>query len=146
MFEQCWQTWLPDLPVALNYHPGWPEEASLETHLANTLPADRQRAFTQSGPHRADIKLQSHQGVIKDIFSRGQKKLLVTALLLAQGLDVYQTAEKSCLYLIDDIAAELDVNRRAQVLEVLDNISAQVFITSTDPIKTKLETNNIINL
>ena len=39
---------------------------------------------------------------------------------------------KTCIYLVDDLAAELDPARRVKILEVLKALQAQVFLTAVE--------------
>ena len=87
---------------------------------------------TSQGPHRADLRLKANGVPVQDILSRGQLKLLVCALRLAQGLYLNQQGEKSCLFLIDDFASELDSEKRRRLARHLKNCASQVFITAID--------------
>ena len=62
--------------------------------------------------------------------SRGQLKLMVCALRLAQGLHLTEATGKQCIYLIDDFASELDSHRRALLAQRLKETNAQVFISA----------------
>lgn len=124
---------LVDLPgLEFRYQPGWPEEEGLEAALTARLDSDARRGFTQAGPHRADL-LPVLDGVPAiERVSRGQQKQLVTALLLAQAELMMETNRQTCLFLIDDLPAELDAGHRARVLERLHHLGSQVFVTTTD--------------
>lgn len=124
---------LVDLPgLEFRYQPGWPEEEGLEAALAARLDSDARRGFTQAGPHRADL-LPVLDGVPAiERVSRGQQKQLVTALLLAQAELMMETNRQTCLFLIDDLPAELDAGHRSRVLQRLHNLGSQVFVTTTD--------------
>ncbi len=62
--------------------------------------------------------------------SRGQLKLMVCALRLAQGQQLTDDKKKQCIYLIDDFASELDSQRRALLAEQLKATGAQVFVSA----------------
>ena len=53
-------------------------------------------------------------------------------LRLAQGTLLRLQTDKRCIYLLDDLPAELDADKRHLVMEVLSEIQAQVFVTGTD--------------
>lgn len=124
---------LVDLPgLEFRYQPGWPEETGLETALAERYTTDLKRGFTQVGPHRADL-LPLIDGVPAiERVSRGQQKQLVTALLLAQAELLMEKSRRPCLFLIDDLPAELDQGHRERVLERLLALRSQVYVTTTD--------------
>ena len=58
--------------------------------------------------------------------------MLVCALRLAQGLYLKLTMQKSCLFLIDDFASELDEEKRYVLAKRLQECESQVFITAID--------------
>ncbi len=120
------------LEFGLAYDPGWEQSRSLLEELAQTLGRDRKRGFTCSGPHRADLVF-SHQGQrAAQIISRGQQKMLVVALFLAQAELLTQRTGRSSVLLFDDLAAELDAVHRQKTLLALERMAVQVFITALD--------------
>ncbi|BAU56671.2 DNA recombination and repair protein RecF [Halorhodospira halochloris] len=68
---------------------------------------------------------------VAEILSRGQQKLLVVALLLAE-VKLWADQGLQPLLLIDDLAAELDIHHLAYVMQSIANIEAQVFLTAID--------------
>ncbi len=88
--------------------------------------------YTQYGPHRADLAITYQKMPVFHLLSRGQQKLLLFALKLAQGLVLRHVRDRCCIYLIDDLAAELDANKRALVADVLAELEAQVFVTGIE--------------
>lgn len=56
---------------------------------------------------------------MEDTLSRGQLKLLMCALRLAQGEFLTRESGRRCLYLIDDFASELDDERRGAACQPL---------------------------
>ncbi|RKR07302.1 DNA replication and repair protein RecF [Kushneria sinocarnis] len=122
---------IPEL--TLRYQRGWDRERSLATLLEESVATDRQMKFTQQGPQRADLRLRvgRHPGV--EVLSRGQQKLVVSAMKLAQGRLLEQQDEQRCIYLIDDLAAELDDRHRRGFCRLLEQMNCQTFLTSIDP-------------
>lgn len=123
---------LLDEPVSIRYYRGWPKEKSLEEALKDTLLRDKSLGYTQCGPHRADIKLLCNNISVADVLSRGQQKVLGCALQLAQGKLLKEIRDKHCIYLIDDLAAELDPQKREVLMEALVQLNSQVFITAIE--------------
>ena len=117
--------------ITLRYVPGWPAERSMEDALASSLERDRRYGSTQVGPHRADFMLLSGQTSVSGRLSRGQQKLLVAALNLAQAALTTETSGHECVLLVDDLPAELDQERRAALMQCFDDLPGQVFVTST---------------
>ena len=121
-----------DTSLSMAISAGWDQQRSLEDVLSEGLERDRKAGHTLSGPHRADIRLQVGGKLAAEILSRGQAKMLVTALKIAQGIFLQQVRGKKCLYLLDDLPAELDANHRQRVGNLLDALGLQVLMTGVD--------------
>lgn len=118
--------------LTIDYYRGWSQEQKLQDVLDNNFQRDMIIKYTQYGPQRADLLLRINQMPVHDILSRGEQKLLVFALKLAQGVLLQQVTAKQCIYLLDDVAAELDHERRRRVIDVLAQIQAQTFLTAVE--------------
>lgn len=132
VFFEIAQSFLNIDDLDLRLFSGWDDSLSLEQALAQDLEKDIRYGFTHSGPHRADFLLYQGKRLAKDYLSRGQLKLLVLALLLAQVTLLNQQGLNSCCILIDDLTAELDTVNRSKLLKYLALLNCQVFITGTD--------------
>ncbi|MGO2131677.1 MAG: DNA replication/repair protein RecF [Halomonas sp.] len=125
---------LIDLPgLELRYTSGWDRKRELSEVFQQGRVTDRQMGFTQQGPQRADMAVRYCKRPATEVLSRGQLKLVVSALKLAQGRLLEQATGRSCLYLIDDLPAELDAGHRQVFCQWLENMHCQAFITSVDP-------------
>lgn len=124
------QLFLPEYEFNCQYYPGWDESKTYESVLSSHFERDKLMAHTVYGPHKADIRLKCSNILAEDLLSRGQLKLLVCALRLAQGEFYTRQTGQSCLYLIDDFASELDENKRILLAKRLKETQAQVFITA----------------
>jgi DNA replication and repair protein RecF len=123
---------LPDLPITFQYQQGWDRSLSFEEALAGALFQDQKWGYTSVGPHRAEIVMQVQKFPAHQVLSRGQQKLLICVLYLAQAQHLYALTGKKCVYLIDDLASELDKCNRQAVLQVLAEQNHQIFITGVD--------------
>ncbi len=111
---------------------GWDIAKEFQQVLTSDLDKDLRYGFTHSGPHRADFQLLVNNRLARDFVSRGQLKLLVMSMKLAQvQLLANEHSNMGCI-LIDDFAAELDVTNRAKLLHYLSAMGCQVFITATE--------------
>jgi len=111
---------------------GWDMTMDFQQALTEDLEQDLRYGFTHSGPHRGDFQLLVNNRLAKDYVSRGQLKLLVLSLKLAQvQLLANQRSNIGC-FLIDDFAAELDITNRSKLLHYLSEMDCQVFITATE--------------
>ena len=116
--------------VEVRYLPGWNTDESLAEKLQRSLETDRKRGHTGYGPHRADIRFSVDGSAAQHVLSRGEAKLFVAAVLLAQTAYVVKHAKSIPIVLIDDLPSELDVQNRARLLEVLETSEAQIFLTT----------------
>jgi DNA replication and repair protein RecF len=122
------------ISISLEYYAGWDaDNLSLGEALSNNFDKDIRFGYTTSGPHRADIKLKIDTHLVQDILSRGQQKLLIYALRLAQGLLLKEQKQIDCVYLIDDLPSELDYEKSKEVMAMLSNMNNQTFITGIHP-------------
>ena len=111
---------------------GWDSSKSYLHCLQEDIEKDLRYGFTHSGPHRGDFLLLCQNQPAKEYVSRGQLKLLVLALKLAQIEIIQKSTAKHVCLLIDDITAELDVENRKKLLLLLSKLNHQVFITTNE--------------
>lgn len=116
--------------LELDYQRGWSDNRDIAEVYAETRPSDRERGFTQHGPHRAEIRIRDQRRAAKDRLSRGQQKLLVTALVLAQAKQYREALDRPAIVLVDDLASELGEAAQELVLAELGAGREQVFMTS----------------
>lgn len=119
--------------LALNYFRGWDRQMDYAEVLEKGLERDRRQGFTQAGSHRADLRINFQGQNAVDLLSRGQQKLLVCALKVAQGLVFQSATGRRCIYLVDDLPAELDIHHRQMLTDWLESMDTQVFITGVEP-------------
>ncbi len=118
---------LEDLKI--EFHQGWDKQSTLEKVLSQSFLRDSTLGYTQYGPQRADLLIKLRNNPVHEVLSRGEQKLLAYALQLAQGLLLKKRTNKSCIYLFDDLFAELDFVRQGYLIELLHGLESQVFIT-----------------
>jgi DNA replication and repair protein RecF len=123
---------LMGLSVEITYQRGWNSEFSYTETLDKSFEKDSFKGFTSFGPHRADLEI-SHKGIlVQNSFSRGQQKLLVCAMRLAQITHLKRETDQQSILLVDDLAAELDIQHRQNLIELLVDTEAQLFVTATE--------------
>ena len=123
---------LTDTPCGIRYYKGWDKKGSgkaLSDLLAEQFDSDLHAQYTHSGPHQADILFDTSSAKAKHSLSRGQQKIILIALRLAQA----QLLSGECIYLFDDIAAELDTNHLNRFTDCINQIKGQFFLTAIDP-------------
>jgi DNA replication and repair protein RecF len=128
--------------IKLNYQPGW--QGELASEFKSHYEQDRYFKFTSKGPHRADTEfaIDGHNALSK--LSRGQQKIFVIILKLAQGQLLQTMTGAECVFLIDDLPSELDEQNIQRVLRQLQQYHHQIFITTIDSSKiiSQLSTSN----
>lgn len=114
------------------YSRGWSNTKDLEEVLQQNK--EREVAFGHSlyGAHKFDIKFVVNGNHIEVSLSRGQQKLFLLALTLAQAKLIEKVNRVKPILLIDDIGAELDINSRKLLSEAVNRLNCQVVITAID--------------
>ena len=112
------------------YRRGWAAEQDLSAQLIESRSRDQRLRTTTVGAHRADVSFFFEGAPARDRVSRGQQKLLAAAFILGQlSFQAAQGAPPACL-MLDDPAAELDVDNLGKLLAAVARIPAQLIITS----------------
>ncbi|WP_040727200.1 DNA replication/repair protein RecF [Thiomicrorhabdus sp. Kp2] len=128
------QALMPEIEseVVCQYRAGWPKtNDDLLALYQQNFAKDQQVGHTQYGAHRADIRFKFNNQEAMNILSRGQQKLFVCALLLAQASLHEKIVNEPVIMLIDDLPAELDEIHRTKLLELLQILNIQHIITTT---------------
>lgn len=119
---------LSEVDCGLAYYRGWDrknEGKSLQDILEASYHSDSLRQYTQYGAHHADIVVISRAFKAKHYLSRGQQKTVLLALKLAQAKLMHQ----SCVFLIDDVTAELDTAHITRLMHYLNSLNGQIFMS-----------------
>lgn len=115
--------------VGLNQHP----EAISETFLAQLQQkaiAEQYQGTTLVGPHRDEVEFTVNGMPARQYGSQGQQRTLVLALKLAELKLIEEVLGEPPLLLLDDVLAELDLNRQGQLLDTIQE-RFQTLITTT---------------
>lgn len=114
------------------------ESAEIEVRLAAALAAARPRdgaaGRALTGPHRGDLAIHH---VDKDRpaaeCSTGEQKALILNLVLAQASRLSRANDApNPILLLDEVAAHLDLKRRAALADEITALGLQAFLTGTD--------------
>ena len=89
------------------------------------------RGVTTIGPHRDELRFLANDIDLADYGSRGQVRTALLSLKLAEVNWMKERTGEWPVILLDEVMAELDVNRRADLLKYIDE-SEQVLFTTTD--------------
>ncbi len=107
--------------------------AVVETFLAQLQQkavAEQYQGTTLVGPHRDEVNFTINQTPARQYGSQGQQRTLVLALKLAELKLIEEVVGEAPLLLLDDVLAELDLNRQNQLLETIQD-RFQTLITTT---------------
>jgi DNA replication and repair protein RecF len=119
--------------IGLRYQRGWPEDQVLLTALRESRGRDRSAGYTRFGPQRADLQFEMNHEGSRWRASKGQQKLLGSALVLAQCALVTEQAGHAVALLVDEPAADLDRSHLNALMRAILSSPAQVFLASIAP-------------
>src|SRR3954467_12756689 len=91
----------------------------LAVELAERVDSDLERGFTGHGPHRDDLAFRREGRELRAYGSRGQQRLGLLALLLAEREELEAERGAAPLLLLDDVMSELDASRRERLTILL---------------------------
>lgn len=132
LFSRIVNEFLPEFCLEISYYKGWEKDASFAESLVKKIEYDGKMGHTSSGPHKADIRFKVNAINAQEILSRGQLRMAVAALQLAQTeLFNTQTSRKS-IFLLDDVGAELDIDKRERFIDGLQAMDTQIFVTAIE--------------
>ncbi len=118
--------------IGFEYLRGWNRERRLEDVLDEGADREMQLGASQYGPHRADLKIRYDERQARKLVSRGQQKLLASAMVLAATATAQAALGRPLLLLLDDPAAELDANALRRLMTAIDALGCQVVATSLE--------------
>jgi len=92
---------------------------------------DFNAGYTTKGPHRDRLLFNINDKSLKNFGSKGENKIFLVALKIAQGNYIQRNRGIKPIYLLDDIFMELDRSRAVEIVKHIENVG-QVIITTTD--------------
>ncbi|MFB2933693.1 DNA replication/repair protein RecF [Aerosakkonemataceae cyanobacterium BLCC-F154] len=107
----------------------WLQQGFLEKIQQRSI-AEQHQGTTLVGPHRDEVEFSINQTPARQYGSQGQQRTLVLALKLAELKLIEEVIGEPPLLLLDDVLAELDLNRQNQLLETIQT-RFQTLITTT---------------
>ncbi|MBB6520184.1 RecF protein [Pseudoteredinibacter isoporae] len=118
--------------ISIDFYKGWDKEKTFQEQLEEGKERDAKLGYTWYGAQKADIKIKIEGHPAEQALSRGQQKLLVCALKISIGKTYSELTGKPCIYLVDDLPAELDGDNQKRLANWLSLIGAQVFVTAVE--------------
>ena len=89
--------------------------------------------FTTKGIHRDDFEIYINNKELSIYGSQGQNRTAILSLKLSELQVIYDEIEEEPILLLDDFMSELDINRRKNFLNNINN--TQVIITCAEKIE-----------
>lgn len=89
------------------------------------------RGVTTSGPHRDELRFLANGVDLGDYGSRGQVRTALLSLKLAEVEWMRARSGRTPVLLLDEVLAELDLQRRADLLQTVEDAD-QALLTTTD--------------
>ncbi len=123
---------LPQYEFSFQLRSGWDKDLKLLEALHKSRDQDLRYGHTTVGPHKGELRIMANGEEVRNLLSRGQLKLLVAALKLVQGDFLQKQTGVQCIYLVDDITAELDSESQAKFCGALVASNSQVFVSAID--------------
>ena len=97
------------------------------------------RGFATWGPHRDDWHLSVGGQLLRRFGSQGQVRSAALSLRVAQMVLARRNLGICPIFLLDDVSSELDPKRNRQLMSLLEDLDAQVLITTTELANVHLE-------
>lgn len=132
-FERLAAQLLDDTVPTLRLQPGWNTDMPLLVALREQWESHQRAGTTLQGPHRAELKISLADRKAQHRLSRGQQKLLIAAMVMAQARTLIDRGTQAPVLLIDDFESELSQAYQARWAEVLALYPGQVFVTAFEP-------------
>jgi DNA replication and repair protein RecF len=123
------------MPLATSVHRDGFSEEAIRKGFLEALKTQRseeiRRGVTTLGPHRDELRFLANGIDLSDYGSRGQTRTALLALKLAEVEWMKSKTGQWPVLLLDEVLAELDTQRRLDLLAYLDHIE-QALLTTTD--------------
>ena len=101
--------------------------------LAEGRRRDMAAGRTLQGPHRSDLRaIYRDKGVEAGQCSTGEQKALLISLILANARALAADLGRAPVLLLDEVAAHLDIHRRAALYDEICALGAQAIMTGTE--------------
>jgi DNA replication and repair protein RecF len=105
---------------------------ALRSGLVAETAKDIRRGFTGFGPQTDDLEILLDDRPAKEHGSQGQLRSLVLALKMAELRHASERNGEAPLLLLDDVASELDEERRGRLFGTIASMACQTLITVTE--------------
>jgi DNA replication and repair protein RecF len=132
MQQLCEQYFGSEYSFSMKYIQKLPSEDTFDDFFINGKKLFEREVYAQRplfGAHLDDFQILFFQRRSRAFASRGQQKLLVLLLKIAQ-VKVLQRKKGSCILLLDDFLTDFDVQKMEKFILLLQSLKCQVFLTT----------------
>ena len=85
------------------------------------------------GPHKSDIEVIYSKNNLKASFcSTGEQKAIVILIIVAQCIYLINNLHRKPIVLFDEVCSHLDKQNRELILNLIDSLDVQTFMTGTE--------------
>lgn len=105
---------------------------ALRKNIENNLKSEVVRKKTLAGPHLDDLNFYQDGRLARTFASQGQQRNLAISLKLAEIYAFKKIKGSYPLFLLDEVLAELDEQKRSLLLKHLQAAAFQTFLSSVD--------------
>ncbi|MGK7911204.1 MAG: DNA replication/repair protein RecF [Synechococcus sp.] len=123
-------TYAPQVEIAPSTVTVEEVQACFWQELEKKVGAERARGTSLVGPHRDDVLLNINGNLAREFGSQGQQRTLVLSLKLAELELIEAVVGDAPLLLLDDVLAELDLQRQDRLLDTISD-RIQTIVTTT---------------
>lgn len=123
---------LDDAEVSIELYKGWSTKKDIRDVLNTNVEKEYAFKHSLSGAHKFDLKFLINKRPIESLLSRGQQKLFLLVLTLAQTSLIKKVKQIKPILLIDDVGAELDEQSRSLLANAIAVLNCQVVMTAID--------------
>lgn len=118
--------------IQFDYDQGWADDESLPELLKSNFERDRRLGYTSVGPHKAQFTVKLGKQSAVEFLSRGQQKLVITALYITIARAFTESTKRKPVFLLDDLPAELDAGNRSLIQRWIRDMESQSFVTGIE--------------
>jgi DNA replication and repair protein RecF len=105
---------------------------ALKTRLQELQVAELSSSQSLVGPHKHDVRFLFNGKDARTFCSQGQQRAITLAFKIAQILKYFEIKGEYPLLLLDDVFSELDFEKRENLMRMLSDTPAQIFLTTTE--------------
>ena len=101
--------------------------------LKSTRDYDAMVGGSKIGPHKSDINAFHFEKKLNlFLCSTGQQKAVVLLIIIAQSKHLMNSLNRQPIVLLDEVCSHLDHHNREILLELINDLNVQTFITGTE--------------